>query len=142
MTNISSKTQIRVRYGETDQMGVVYHGNYAQYFEIARIDWLDQLGFSYKKMEADGVMLPVVALSTQFKASALFDDELTITTTLKNIPTAKIEFEYELHNQKGQLLTTGSTVLVFVSMISKRPIKCPEAMLKKIQSLSETTETP
>ena len=142
MTKISSKTQIKVRYGETDQMGVVYHGNYAQYFEIARIDWLEKIGFSYKKMEDNGVMLPVVALNTQFKSSALFDDVLTITTELKKIPTAKIEFEYELHNQNGELLTVGSTVLVFVSKETKRPIKCPEIMLKKIQSLSEITETP
>ncbi|WP_010179522.1 acyl-CoA thioesterase [Aquimarina agarilytica] len=134
MTYFSTKTKIRVRYGETDQMGVVYHGNYAQYFEIARIDWLEKLGFSYKKMEEDGVMLPVVALSTNFKRSAFFDDELTITTSLKNAPTAKIEFEYELHNQQGELLTTGSTVLVFVSMKTKRPIKCPERMLEKIES--------
>ena len=133
MTYFSTKTNIRVRYGETDQRGVVYHGNYAQYFEIARIDWLEKLGFSYKKMEKDGVMLPVVALSTTFKKSAFFDDELTITTTLRNLPTAKIEFEYELHNQQGELLTTGSTVLVFVSMQTKRPIKCPDVMLEKIK---------
>ena len=142
MTKISSKTQIKVRYGETDQMGVVYHGNYAQYFEIARIDWLEKLGFSYKKLEDNGIMLPVVALNTQFKSSALFDDVLTITTNLTKIPTAKIEFEYELHNQKGELLTFGNTVLVFVSKEFRRPIKCPENMLRKIQSLLEVTETP
>ncbi len=134
MTYFSTKTKIRVRYGETDQMGVVYHGNYAQYFEIARIDWLEKLGFSYKKMEDDGVMLPVVALNTNFKKPAFFDDELTITTMLKNEPTVKIEFEYELHNQQGELLTTGSTVLVFVSMETRKPIKCPDIMLEKIKS--------
>ncbi|WP_010521034.1 acyl-CoA thioesterase [Aquimarina agarivorans] len=134
MTYFSSKTTVKVRYGETDKMGVVYHGNYAQYFEIARIEWLKELGFSYKKMEEEGVMLPVVALHTNFKKSAFFDDILTITTTLKNVPTAKIEFEYELHNQQSELLTTGSTTLVFVSTETNRPIKCPDEMLQKIKS--------
>jgi len=74
MIKITTETKVRVRYGETDQMGVVYHGNYAQYFEIARIEWLEQLGFSYKKMEEQGVMLPVVSLNTEFKKPAMFDE--------------------------------------------------------------------
>jgi len=78
MTKITTETKIQVRYGETDQMGVVYHGNYAQYFEIARLTWLEELGFSYKKMEENGIMLPVVSLHTEFKKSAKFDDILTI----------------------------------------------------------------
>ena len=143
MIENTTKTQVRVRYGETDQMGIVYHGNYAQYFEIARIEWLEELGFSYRKMEENGVMLPVVALSTQFKSSAVFDDILTITTRLKRIPTVKIEFEYEIHNDKGVLLTTGDTVLVFVSSKTRRPIKCPDDMLEKIKNYSSSiTETP
>lgn len=143
MIKIITKTQVKVRYGETDQMGVVYHGNYAQYFEIARLEWLEALGFSYKKMEENGVMLPVIALSTQFKNSAVFDDILTITTTLKRTPSVKIEFEYEIHNNEDVLLTTGDTVLVFVSSKTRRPIKCPDDMLKKIIGYSSsTTETP
>jgi len=143
MIKITSKTEVKVRYGETDQMGVVYHGNYAQYFEIARINWLEELGFSYKKMEDEGVMLPVIELNTKFKSSAFFDDKLTIITTLKSRPSVKIEFEYELYNEKQELLTTGDTVLVFVSKETRRPIKCPEAMLAKIDSYSSSiTETP
>ena len=133
MLKKSSKSTIKVRYGETDQMGVVYHGNYAQYFEIARIDWLEKIGISYKKMEEEGIILPVVSLSTKFNKSAFFDDELTITTHLLKLPTAKIEFEYEIHNQKGELLTTGNTILVFVSMETKRPIKCPQKVLDLIE---------
>ncbi len=132
MYKLSSKSTIRVRYGETDQMGVVYHGNYAQYFEIGRIEWLNNIGISYKKMEEEGIMLPVVSLSTQFKKPALFDDELTITTVLKKSPTAKIEFTYEIHNQNNELLSSGDTVLVFVSMKTNRPIKCPEYILNLI----------
>lgn len=143
MVKITTETQVKVRYGETDQMGVVYHGNYAQYFEIARLEWLEALGFSYKKMEEEGIMLPVVALSTQFKNPANFDDILTIKTRLVRSPSVKIEFEYELYNDKGKLLTTGDTVLVFVSAKTRRPIKCPDDMLKRIESYSsEITDTP
>lgn len=143
MINITTETNVRVRYGETDQMGVVYHGNYAQYFEIARIEWLEQLGFSYKKMEMEGVMLPVVSLNTQFKKPAVFDDILTIRTRLSRSPSVKIEFDYELFNQKGELLTTGSTILVFVSSETRKPMKCPEDMLKRIKSYSDSIiDTP
>lgn len=129
MNKISSKNIVKVRYGETDQMGVVYHGNYAQYFEIARIEWLHKIGISYKELEKQGIMLPVVSLTTQFKRPAYFDDELTIITTLTKIPTAKIEFQYEVYNQKNELTTTGSTVLVFVAKENMKPIKCPQEIL-------------
>jgi len=127
-----SKSTIKVRYGETDQMGIVYHGNYAQYLEIARIEWLDKIGMSYKKMEEEGIMLPVISLCTKFIKSAFFDDLLTITTTLKKTPSVKIEFDYEIHNQKKELLTTGNTVLVFVSSKTNRPMRCPEKLLELI----------
>lgn len=130
MTKKSIKCKIKVRYGETDQMGVVYHGNYAQYFEVARIEWLESFGISYKKMEENGIMLPVVSLNTQFKKSAFFDEMLTISTSIKMMPTAKIEFDYEVHNEHGDLLSIGNTVLVFVDMKTKRPIKCPNYILE------------
>ena len=84
------KTSVRVRYAETDQMGVVYHGNYAQFFEIGRTEWLRSLGVTYKYMEKTGVMLPVISLSCKFKKSALYDDELTISTFIKKTPSIKI----------------------------------------------------
>ena len=129
-------TKIKVRYGETDQMGVVYHGNYAQYLEIARIDWLNSVGVSYRKMEENGVMLPVLSLNSKFIKSALFDDVLTVTASLKKMPTVKIEFDYEIHNQKGDLLTQANTVLVFVSKETKRPIKCPDELTKLIEAFN------
>jgi len=128
---------IKVRYGETDQMGIVYHGNYAQYLEIARIEWLHKIGISYKQMEEEGIILPVVSLCTKFIKSAYFDDTLTITTDLKKTPSVKIEFEYKIHNQHNELLTTGTTILVFVSKKTKRPTKCP----KKVLQLIETYES-
>ena len=114
-------------------MGVVYHGNYAQFFEIGRIDWLRSYGISYKNMEANNVMLPVVNLQCNFKKSVEFDDEITVKTTLKKIPTVKIEFEYEIYNQKNELLTTGSTVLAFINMKTNKPMRCPDYILDKLQ---------
>ena len=101
-----NETQIRVRYGETDQMGVVYHANYASYFEVGRTEWLRQYGITYKSMEENGIMLPVVSLSIKYKNSARYDDLLTLKTSLKKTPMASIEFDYELLNDKSELLAT------------------------------------
>ncbi|WP_069675857.1 acyl-CoA thioesterase [Formosa sp. Hel1_33_131] len=127
------QTKIKVRYAETDQMGVVYHGNYAQYLEIGRLEWLTALGISYKEMEANDVMLPVVSLSLNYKKPAFYDDVLTISTTLVKQPTASIEFNYEIHNSSGELLTTANTKLVFVNMKSNFPMRCPQYILDKLQ---------
>jgi acyl-CoA thioester hydrolase len=126
------KIQIRVRYGETDQMGVVHHGNYALYLEMGRIEWLRKLGISYKSMEENGVMLPVVSLSINYKKSAVYDDVINVKTQLKNLPTARIEFEYEITNEKGDVLTTANTTLVFIDMKTNRPIKAPQYILDAI----------
>ena len=113
-------------------MGVVYHGNYAQYLEIARIDWLDALGISYKKMEEEGVMLPVYELKIKFKKSAKFDDVLTIMTQLKEKPGVRIEFKYEIFNQHNELLTEAETSLIFMDMEKMKPMKCPASLLEKL----------
>lgn len=121
--------QIRVRYGETDQMGVVYHGNYALYLEMGRIEWLRKLGISYKSMEENGIMLPVVSLNVNYKRPVGYDDLITVKTKLKNKPSAKIEFDYEITNESGVVLTTATTVLVFVDKHTKKPIKAPKYIL-------------
>lgn len=126
-----TETQIRVRYGETDQMGVVYHGNYALYFEEARTDALRKIGITYKSLEDEGVMMPVVNLCTDFKRPAKYDDLLTIRTTLRTLPTAKIVLEYEVFNESSQLLANGSSTLVFVDMKTNRPTRCPEHLYQK-----------
>ena len=113
-------TTIRIRYAETDQMGVVYHGNYAQFFEIGRTEWLRSTGITYKYMENNGVMLPVISLSTNFKKSALYDDEITVITTLKKTPAVKIEFDYKITNQNNELICTGNTILAFINMKTKK----------------------
>ena len=127
-----TQTILRVRYGETDQMGVVYYGNYAQYLEQGRTEWLREMGFSYKWMEENGIHLPVVNLTIDYKVPARYDDLITITTTLKKIPTIKIEFYYEIHNQEGQLLVTAGTTLVFINSSTNKLRKAPEYLLKKI----------
>ena len=119
-------TQIRVRYSETDQMRVVYHGNYAQYFEIGRVEWLRNKGISYKWMEENGIMLPVVSLTMNYKKPAKYDELLTLKTILKNRTTVKIEFDYELYNESEELLTTGNSILVFVDMKTGKPISPPQ----------------
>jgi acyl-CoA thioester hydrolase len=123
---------LRVRYGETDKMGIVYYGNYATYLEQGRTEWLRDIGFSYKWMEDNGIHLPVVELSVKYKAPARYDDVLTVTTTLKKIPTYSIEFTYEIHNQEGQLLITGETSLVFVNSITNKLQRAPTYLLEKL----------
>ena len=129
-----SETKIRVRYGETDQMGVVYHANYATYFEVGRTEWLRKYGITYKSMEDSGIMLPVISLSIDYNHSAKYDDLLTIKTLMKKTPTARIEFDYELISESGQLLATGNTVLVFMDMERNRPTRCPEYLIEKLKT--------
>lgn len=126
---------VRVRYAETDQMGVVYHGNYAQYFEMGRVEWLRNMGVSYKWMEENGVMLPVVALNMNYKKPARYDDLLTVKTIFKKQTSVKIEFDYEIYNEEGELLTTGYSMLVFVDMKSGRPTVPPSYVAERLEKL-------
>lgn len=127
--------EIRVRYSETDQMRVVYHGNYAQYFEVGRVEWLRNKGVSYKWMEENGIMLPVVSLTMNYKKPARYDELLTLKTILKKQASVKIEFDYELYNEKEELLTTGNSVLVFVDAKTGRPIAPPLYILELLNRM-------
>jgi acyl-CoA thioester hydrolase len=127
-----TEIKLRVRYGETDKMGVVYYGNYAQYLEQGRTEWLREMGFSYKWMEENGIHLPVVNLTVDYKKPAQYDDLLTVTTVLKKTPTYKIEFYYEIFNQEGQLLVQASTALVFVNSFTNKVRRAPDYLLKRI----------
>jgi len=128
---------LRIRYGESDQMGYAHHGNYAQYFEMGRMELLRNLGISYKKMEEEGIILPVYSINTRFIKPAKFDDLLSLKTMLRKTPSARIIFEYEIYNEKNELITTGETVLVFVDTAKNRPIKIPENILKKFISTQQ-----
>lgn len=114
-------------------MGVVYHGNYAQYFEMGRTEWLRNLGVTYKQMEEDGIKLPVISLIVNFKKSVGYDEVIKVRTTLKKMPTASIEFDYEILNGCDEIVTTGSTVLAFIDINRNRPTRCPQHILDKLQ---------
>jgi len=128
----SSEINLRVRYAETDQMGVVYHGNYAAFFEMGRTEWLRNKGFTYKELEKMGVMMPVVSLTMNYKKPARYDDLLTVKTILKSQEGVKIEFEYEIYNENRELLTTGYSMLVFVDMKTGRPTMPPKEITDAI----------
>ena len=129
------KVKLRVRYSETDQMKVVYHGNYLPYFEIGRVEWLRNKGISYKSMEDIGIGLPIASLQLNYKKSAIYDDELTITTKFKSYSGVKIDFECEIHNQNNQLLTTAYFLLVFIDLSTGRPISPPQNVMDIIETL-------
>mgnify|MGYP000709299921 CR=1 FL=1 len=123
------EVKIRVRYSETDQMGVVYHGSYIPYFEIGRVEWLRNKGVSYKSLEEDGVALPIVSMHINYKKPARYDDLLTVTTKLRNYSGVKIEFDCEIRNENEELLTNAHFILVFVDIKLGKPIVPPHYIL-------------
>jgi acyl-CoA thioester hydrolase len=122
---VSHEVQVRVRYAETDKMGYVYYGNYATYFEVARVESFRHWGFSYKELEDSGIMMPVLEYKTKFLKPAKYDDLLTIKLFLKNKPSARIVFEYEVYNQEKILLSIAETTLVFVNQQTGKPCSPP-----------------
>lgn len=129
----TSTTQTRVRYAETDQMGIVYYGNYAQYFEIGRVESMRQLGYSYKEMEAEGVILPVVEMHIKYLRSAVYDDLLTVKTTLQELPhDHQITFLQEVFNEAGKLLTSGHVVLYFLDNITRKRTIMPKTLKDRL----------
>lgn len=129
------QTQIRVRYSETDRMNYVYYGNYAQYFEVARVEALRSLGVSYKKLEEEeGVLLPVLDFQIKYFKPAYYDELLTIQTTITQMPQARIYFEYEILNEKNEIINKASSTLVFVRKNTGKPMMAPESLLSKLQS--------
>lgn len=128
-----SDTKIRVRYAETDQMGYVYHGNYAAFFEVGRTEAFRQLGISYKDLEASGVGMPVGEIRTRFRRPARYDDLLTVRLLLRQPPEgSRVMFEYEIYNEANELLTEGHTLMVFVSTSNGRPVPIPEQIRAKL----------
>ena len=129
----SSETQIRVRYAETDQMNVVYYGNYAQYFEVGRVEAIRRLGVSYKDIEAMGIIMPVVEFNAKYLRPARYDDLLTVKTILREMPKEhRIEFHQEVYDEQGNLLTTGKVRLYFLKAATMEKTKMPEELEKKL----------
>ena len=126
--------EIKVRYCETDQMGLVHHGSYINYFEEARIAWISNLGFSYSEMEKSGIILPVSKLDVSYLRPAYFDDDLLISVELAELPTSRLIFNYTIKKEE-EVIVTGTTVLAFLSKETKKPVKCPDYMLEKVTPL-------
>src|ERR1700744_6121581 len=130
-------TKIRVRYGETDQMGYMYYGNYAEFYEVGRVEMLRSLGLTYSGMEASGIMMRVLELNCKYLKPALYDEEITIKVIMKEMPRIKIHFNYELYNEKQELINTGETLLVFINMKTNRPCLAPQDFRDKIKPFFE-----
>jgi acyl-CoA thioester hydrolase len=136
---IETQTNIRVRYAETDKMNIVYHGNYAQYFEVARAECIRSFGFTYKQIEELGIMMPIVDLQIKFLRPAHYDDLLTVKAILRELPTThKIEFHHEVYNEEGKLLTVGKVVLFLVDAITKERTTMPQQMLDQFKHKFKT----
>jgi len=125
---IKNTTKIRVRYGETDQMGIVNNAVYPTYYEIGRTMMFRELGFPYKQMEKEGVLIPLSDLYVKFHFPAHYDEELTLVTLLKEMPSARIRFDYEIYNSKGKLINQGYSIQAFINSESRRPIRAPHSI--------------
>lgn len=125
--------QIRVRYSETDQMGYVYYGNYASYFEVARVEALRCLGMSYRQLEDEGIMMPVLEHHSYYHLPAVYDDLLNIEVSIPEMPKARITFNYQIFNEKGSLVHTGETKLAFMRADNKRPCRPPIKMIELLK---------
>lgn len=121
----------KIRYAETDQMGIVHHANYALYLEQARIDWLEKKGISYAKLEEEGIMLPVIKMEINYKKSLTFGDTVRVNISCPEEPNVRIKFDYTLYNTTSEIVASASVDLVFISSVSRRPVKCPN-YLKEI----------
>ncbi len=128
-----SETQIRVRYGETDKMGYVYYGNYPLFYEVGRTEMIRKMGWSYRKMEEEGIMLPVLSLNSKYIKPAFYDDVLTVKTTMRKIPGVRIHFEYEVFNEKNETINVGDTTLVFVNARTMKPMEAPPDFLEDLK---------
>src|ERR1700712_1491522 len=126
-------TKIRVRYGETDQMGYMYYGNYAEFYEVGRVEMLRSLGLTYSGMEASGIMMPVLEMKSKYLKPALYDEEITVKVIMDKMPGVKIHFRYEFYNEKQELIHHAETLLVFVNMATSRPCLPSPEFLEKIK---------
>jgi acyl-CoA thioester hydrolase len=130
-------TKIRVRYGETDQMGYMYYGNYAGFYEVGRVEMLRSLGLTYSGMEQSGIMMPVMEMHCKYLKPALYDEEITVKVIMHKMPGVKIHFNYELYNEAGILINTGETLLVFINMKTNRPCPPAQDFIDKIKPFFE-----
>lgn len=137
MNILTRTTTVRVRYADTDKMGVVYYSNYAVFYEVGRTEMFRSLGIPYSLLEEQGVALPVIELVAHYHKSARYDDLITVETSIETLPTVKIKINYRILSEDGTLLNDGSTTLVFVDMKTGRPVRCPQRVLEILKNASE-----
>ena len=131
---ITGEIKLRVRYSDTDQMGYVYYGRYASFYEIARVELFRSLGFSYKKLEEEGIGMPVIDMETKYILPIKYDEQIKINTIIENLPSSRISFKYEVYNQNNELANTANTTLTFINLINKKPVRMPAELLDIIKS--------
>lgn len=128
------ETIIRVRYADTDQMGYMYYGNYATFFEVARTEMLRSLGMTYKSMETDGIMMPVLEMKSKYFKPARYDENIRIKVTIEQKPGVRIIFNYDLYNENNEHIHQAETTLVFVDIEKNKPCMAPQSFMKKISA--------
>ena len=129
----SATVQIRVRYAETDQMGMVYYGNYATYYEVARVEALRKVGFRYKTLEEEGIIMPVLENNSEFLKPAKYDELLSVKVMIKKMPAVKTIFTYEFSNENDELIHKGETKLVFLHNTTRKPCRPPESLTELLK---------
>lgn len=133
MAIISYSTQIRVRYKDTDQMGIMHHSNYVVMYEQARTEWLRDMGLTYAEIERRGVMSPIIEVHTRFLYPAFYDEVLTVKVSLDEMPSARLVIASEVYNEAGKLINTGSVTLGFMHSDTRRPCRAPEWFVKALE---------
>ena len=131
---ITGEIKLRVRYSDTDQMGYVYYGRYASFYEVARVELFRSLGFSYKKLEEEGIGMPVIDMETKYILPIKYDEQIKINTTIENLPSSRISFKYEVYNQNNELANTAKTTLTFINLTNKKPVRMPAELLDIIKN--------
>ena len=131
---IKGEIKLRVRYSDTDQMGYVYYGRYASYYEVARVELFRSLGFSYKNLEEEGIGMPVIDMDTKYLLPIKYDEEIIIKTRIEELPSSKIIFYYDIFNKENNLANSAKTTLTFINLSSKKPVRIPKELLELIEN--------
>lgn len=129
----SFETKIRVEYHHTDQMGIVHHSNYVKFFEVARTEWLRAIGLTYAEMERRGVMMPIVDIAVKYRNPAVYDELISVTAYVDELPMARMSFRYEVRGEDGREIATGSTTLGFIDKETRRPQRAPKWLLEVLE---------
>lgn len=125
----TSKTQYRILYADTDMMGVVYYGNYGRLYELGRTEMIREMGMPYIELEKAGIVMPVFSVESKYRKVLRYDELITIETTVKTLPAARMEFFHRIFNEAGELAHEAKVVLVFLDMKNNRPVRAPEKLL-------------